>query len=321
MRHLRGEPVVVAVADLVGRHGVVLVDDRHDAEAEQHLEGAAGVEVAPAVLAVLEGEQHLRGGDAVGGEHGLVGLGEPDLADRGGGLALLERERAPFGRPSMRRPSAIEPEETSITALPRPCRAATSAARPSSQSTRSRPVPASTSSAEPILTTMRARSEQRAEVAAPGASVTAATARPPARCGGGARVDPAPHRAQDIGDAVAAGRETRKTGPATGTSAARTSWSVVSSTASTLESATMRGLPASAAAVGGELALDHPEVGDRVLGGGVDEVQEHGAALDMAEEGVAEAPALVRALDQARDVGEHELGAVDADDAELGAGW
>jgi hypothetical protein len=36
-------------------------------------------------------------------------------------------------------------------------------------------------------------------------------------------------------------------------------------------------------------------------------VQQHAAALDMAEEAVAEAGALMGALDQAGDVGEHEL--------------
>ena len=161
-RHLRRQPVVVAVADLVGGHGVVLVDDRHHAEVEQRAEGAARVQVAPAVLAVLERHQHLRGGDAVRREHRLVGLGEADLADRGGGLALLQRQRrrragrAPGGRgrSSRRRPGS------------RPCpargRSATSAARPSSQSSRSRPVSASTSSAEPILTTMRRAAASRA---------------------------------------------------------------------------------------------------------------------------------------------------------------
>ena len=39
----------------------------------------------------------------------------------------------------------------------------------------------------------------------------------------------------------------------------------------------------------------------------VDEMQQHAAALDMAEEAVAEAGALVRALDQAGNVGEHEF--------------
>ena len=35
LRHARGEAVVVAEADLLGRDGVVLVDHRHRAELEQ----------------------------------------------------------------------------------------------------------------------------------------------------------------------------------------------------------------------------------------------------------------------------------------------
>jgi hypothetical protein len=47
-------------------------------------------------------------------------------------------------------------------------------------------------------------------------------------------------------------------------------------------------------------------------------VQQHRAALDMAEEAVAEARAFMRALDQAGDVGEDEfLGRVQAHHAEL----
>ncbi len=42
------------------------------------------------------------------------------------------------------------------------------------------------------------------------------------------------------------------------------------------------------------------------------------AALDMAEEPVAEAVTLMRALDQARNVGEHKVAPVDPDDAETG---
>ena len=46
-------------------------------------------------------------------------------------------------------------------------------------------------------------------------------------------------------------------------------------------------------------------------------MQQHAAALDMAEEAVAEADAFMRALDQAGNVGEHEFAVVDRDDAEL----
>ncbi len=41
----RGEAVVVAEADLVGGHGVVLVDDRDDAQLQQPRQGALGVAV------------------------------------------------------------------------------------------------------------------------------------------------------------------------------------------------------------------------------------------------------------------------------------
>ena len=46
-------------------------------------------------------------------------------------------------------------------------------------------------------------------------------------------------------------------------------------------------------------------------------MQQHAAALDMAEEAVAEADALVRAFDQARNVRQHEFAAVGVDHAEL----
>ena len=47
-----------------------------------------------------------------------------------------------------------------------------------------------------------------------------------------------------------------------------------------------------------------------MLAGGVDQMQQHAAALDMAEEAVAEAGAFMRAFDQAGNVGEHEFAAV-----------
>jgi hypothetical protein len=47
-------------------------------------------------------------------------------------------------------------------------------------------------------------------------------------------------------------------------------------------------------------------------------MQEHAGALDMAEEPVADADALMGALDQAGDIGQHEFAAVDGGDAEIG---
>ena len=56
-RHLRDprrEPVVVAVADLGGRHRVVFVDDRQRAELEQLGQRGARIEIAAPALAVFE---------------------------------------------------------------------------------------------------------------------------------------------------------------------------------------------------------------------------------------------------------------------------
>ncbi len=92
VRHQRGEPVVVAEADLVGGDGVVLVDDRHDAEVEQPEERALRVAVVAAPDDVVGGHQHLPDGEAVLGERAAV-LGDEDpLADRRG--CLLRREVA-----------------------------------------------------------------------------------------------------------------------------------------------------------------------------------------------------------------------------------
>ena len=68
--------------------------------------------------------------------------------------------------------------------------------------------------------------------------------------------------------------------------------------------------PVVQAAVGLELGLDHVEVGDRVAaglhGGAVDDVHQHAAALDVAQELLPEPLALARASDQAGHVGHGE---------------
>ena len=65
-------------------------------------------------------------------------------------------------------------------------------------------------------------------------------------------------------------------------------------------------------AVGRELAPDRAVVGAGVGPGRVDEMHERAAALDMAEEAVAEPVAFMRALDEAGNVGEDEIAPVDA---------
>jgi hypothetical protein len=61
----RRQPVVVAEADFGGGDRIILVDHRHRAGAEQPAERRGGVEIAAAVLEVLERQQQLRRGQAV----------------------------------------------------------------------------------------------------------------------------------------------------------------------------------------------------------------------------------------------------------------
>jgi hypothetical protein len=98
VRDQRGQPVVVAEADLLGGDRVVLVDDREDAEGQQPLQRALGVAVVAAPGEVVGGQQHLADGDLVPGERVGVGLHQPQLADAGGGLRGGEVPR-PAGHP------------------------------------------------------------------------------------------------------------------------------------------------------------------------------------------------------------------------------
>ncbi len=86
VRHQRGETVVVAIADLVGRDRVVLVDDGHGAERQQTRERAPGVEVLPAVDEVVGNEQRLGGDETVFGEGVVPAAHQPGLP--GGGDRL-----------------------------------------------------------------------------------------------------------------------------------------------------------------------------------------------------------------------------------------
>ena len=89
-----GETVVVAVADLAGRDRVVLVDHRHGADFEELEHRGAGIEVAAALLGVLRRHQDLAGRNAVMAERLSPVARQGDLPHGGGGLALLQPERA-----------------------------------------------------------------------------------------------------------------------------------------------------------------------------------------------------------------------------------
>ena len=108
MRHERGEAVVVAHPDLVGRHGVVLVHDGQHVEPEQALQRPLGVAVVGAADHVVGGEQHLADGLSVAGERARVGLGEQELADGRRGLLGGEVAGA-AGQPERREPGRDRP--------------------------------------------------------------------------------------------------------------------------------------------------------------------------------------------------------------------
>ena len=93
-RHLGGEEVVVAEADLVGGGRVVLVDDRDDAPVEQLAQRAARVDVVGARAHVEERQQHLRGGQPAVAQQLVVDAVELALADRARRLQVLDRARA-----------------------------------------------------------------------------------------------------------------------------------------------------------------------------------------------------------------------------------
>ena len=90
-----GQPVVVAKADLGGGDGVVLVDDRNGTEGQQLGEGGARVQMPPALLGIVEGQQDLRNGDAVARQRLLIGMGQPDLPGGSRRLLFFEAQTAP----------------------------------------------------------------------------------------------------------------------------------------------------------------------------------------------------------------------------------
>ena len=89
-RDQRGQFVVVAEFDFGERHGVVFVDDGHDAAVEQCDERVARVEMALVMFEVVMREQHLRDVQIVPREKFRVNGHEPRLADGGARLQFGE---------------------------------------------------------------------------------------------------------------------------------------------------------------------------------------------------------------------------------------
>ena len=93
-RDVRGQGIVVAEGDLVGRGRVVLVHDRHDAPRHQPAQGAARVHVRAAAVDVGLGQEHLADVQVVAGKRALPVHLQQRLAERGGGLQVAHRPRA-----------------------------------------------------------------------------------------------------------------------------------------------------------------------------------------------------------------------------------
>ena len=244
------------------------------------------------------------------------GARERDLPDGGGGLAVLQLERAArqLQHGAAERDRAGRHHQH-VALLARAARAM-SAASEASQFSFTRPAAASTSSDEPTLTTMRrksartgvlrdmaARSASRSHGGAVGnygcqASAGASPASPPR-----VAVDHCQQRAQRLGHALPRRRRRCTSGVFF---AARFSRATCCLSCSGVERVGLverddLGLVGQAVAIGFELGA-HGLVGlAGVLAGAVDQMQQHAAALDVAEEAVAEAGAFVRALDQARE--------------------
>ena len=104
VRHEGGQAVVVAEADLLVGHRVVLVDDRDHAKVDQMAQGPARVQVLGAVHEVERRQQHLAGEEAVRLEAVLPEPHEAMLADGRDGLQHGRIRRPLFpaaqGRPA-----------------------------------------------------------------------------------------------------------------------------------------------------------------------------------------------------------------------------
>ena len=179
----RGQAVVVAEADLGGRDGVVLVDHRNAAEAEQRGQGGARVEVAAAVLGVVQRQQQLGGGEALRGQRLAPGLRQADLADGGGGLLLLQpqarlRAGRARGGPARWRPRRPRSPRRRARAARR-CRRRRRRARRCGARPRPGPPPARCRSSRPGAGRRRARGHARMPSRAGGGGEGAVMAAPP----------------------------------------------------------------------------------------------------------------------------------------------
>ena len=85
----RGEAIIIAIANLRGRHRIVFIDHGHCAALQQSLKCRSGVEVTPPLLTVLKRQKNLRDGYTMLLKQSLVGLCQTYLPNCGGGLTVF----------------------------------------------------------------------------------------------------------------------------------------------------------------------------------------------------------------------------------------
>ena len=308
----RRQPVVVAVADLGGRHRVVLVDDRHRAAssgASRASRGRSDSGAAPPCrprvsrICAAVSPRSCR--------HRDPGACQRHLPHRSGRLRLLELQRPALeaehrgARARWRRRTRRE-----AAAPARPARRCRRQARQAT-SRSSRPVAASTSSAEPTFTTMRRwfgdalRAFTSCSSDACGAGLGFVLARAVAdgaRCRQSSTSStPSPGRGRDA--RAAACRQPSRTASL----ALRAALGVATSAR---ESATISGFSVEPMAIGLELAADRAY--RRRAGSSPAASTRCSSALQRSTWPRKRSPIpapFMRAFDQARDVGEHELAA------------
>src|ERR1700753_568954 len=249
----------------------------------------------------------------------------------------------PRGSLSRLRPSAIEPEDTIRSSRPSLCSFAMSAASAVSQASRTWPASESISSDEPTLTTIRrnffklgrAMDAVWAMFAGEGSGFVTQDERRKSALRGRRRpwlglrgalglagyrrfTDHLDQRAQRLPDAVA-GRARHQQGRFPGGAFQPVALLLQLIRFDRVDLVQRHDLD-----LVGELAFTALELGPHglvglagMLAGRVDQMQQHPAALDMAEKPIAEAGPFMGALDQPRNIRQHEFAAVDINHPEL----
>ncbi len=90
LRDARRQPVIVAIADFTGRHGVIFIHHRYCAKFQQRVESIARIQIAPSLFGVFQRQQYLRTGQVSCGQRRLIGMRQMHLSRRRRRLAFFQ---------------------------------------------------------------------------------------------------------------------------------------------------------------------------------------------------------------------------------------